>query len=106
MFGVLNGFIYGALWFAAIVALGFTGWRAVRNGHFQAVSESYYGRKAQNLGVACLAIDAVVTVLFLRQLLNIVLAVVYFRQISGGLFFLLGAAVGGYFTYRYYARSY
>lgn len=104
MFGVLNDFIYGALWFAAVVALGFTGWRAVRSGHFQAVSESYYGRTAQNLGVACLIVGAVAALLFLRQLLNIALAMLYFQQISG-LFFLIGAAVGGYFTSRYYARS-
>ncbi len=60
MFGLLNEFIYGALWLAAIIALVYNGRRAVTTGHFQAVSESYYGRTAQNLGIACLIVAVIV----------------------------------------------
>lgn len=103
-FGVLNDFISGAIWLAAVIALGFTGLRAVRTGHFQAVSESYYGRKAQNFGAACLVVGAIVALLFLLQIFRQIEAVVFFGQFVSPLFFFAGAAVGGYFTYRYYAR--
>lgn len=100
--GVLNEFIYGAIWLAMIVALGFTGWRATNSGIFRAVAESYHGRKAQVMGGACLLIAVVAGIFFVLR----VLQVVAFGLRSGsGLFFLLGAAFGGYLTYRYYIRS-
>jgi len=98
--GVLNEFIYGAIWLAMIIALGFTGWRATNQGVFRAVSESYYGRKAQLMGGACLLIAVIAGLLFVRQVLGIVLLL----RVDG-LFFLLGAALGGYLTYRYYLRA-
>lgn len=100
MFGILNEFIYGALWLAVIVALGFTGWRATNQGVFRAVAESYYGRKAQTMGGVCLLIAIVAGIFFVQRVLSIVLL-----GLSGaGLFFLLGAAFGGYLTLRYYIR--
>lgn len=101
MFGVLNDFISGAIWLALIIALGFTGWRATHGGVFRAVSESYYGRKAQVMGGACLLIAVVAGILFLQRLL----AIAAFGLSGSGLFFLLGAAFGGYLTYRYYVRA-
>lgn len=101
MFGILNEFIYGALWLAVIIALGFTGWRATNHGVFRAVSESYYGRKAQVMGGICLLIGIVAGIFFVQHLLNIVL----FGLGAAGLFFLIGAAFGGYLTLRYYNRA-
>jgi hypothetical protein len=101
MFGILNEFIYGALWLAIIVALGFTGWRATNQGVFRAVSESYYGRKAQTMGGICLLIAVVAGIFFVRH----VLAITLFGLGAAGLFFLLGAAFGGYLTLRYYTRT-
>jgi hypothetical protein len=100
MFGILNDFIYGALWLGLVIAVGFTGWRAVHSGYFQAVSERYYGRKAQGLGGVLLLIAVVAGVLFLQRLLT---AVVF----GGGsaLFFLLGAALGAFFALRYYLHA-
>jgi hypothetical protein len=101
MFGGINEFITGAIWLAAIIALGFTGWRAAHQGHFRAVSESYYGRKAQLMGGACLLIAVVAGILFVQRLLSIAV----FGLSGAGLFFVLGAALGGYLTYRYYGRT-
>jgi len=101
MFGVLNDFLYGALWLGLVIAFGFTGWRAVHSGYFQAVSERYYGRKAQGLGGALLLVAIVAGVLFLQTLLNDLL-----RGLGGdALFFLLGAALGAFFALRYYLRA-
>src|SRR5579862_3125833 len=100
MFGILNEFIYGGLWLAVIIALGFTGWQATHQGVFRAVSESYYGRKAQTMGGICLLIAVVAGVFFVQHLLSIVV----FGLGAAGLFFLLGAAFGGYLTLRYYIR--
>jgi hypothetical protein len=97
----INDFITGAIWLAAIIALGFTGWRATNSGHFRAVSESYYGRKAQLMGGACLLIAVLAAIFFVQRLLAIAL----FGLSGPGLFFVLGAAFGGYLTYRYYART-
>ncbi|GEM_PF-3082216 len=98
----LNDFISGAIWLAAVIALGITGWRAVRQGHFRAVSETYYGRKAQNLGAICLIVAVIAGILFLQRVLAIVLL---FSISQSGLFFLLGAALGAYLTLRYYTRT-
>lgn len=102
MFGVLNDFIYGAIWLAAIIALGFTGWRATNQGIFRAVSESYYGRKAQMMGGACLLVAAVAGIFFVLRVLSIV---TFGLRGGAGLFFLLGAAFGGWLTYRFYIRT-
>jgi len=99
MFGLLNDFIYGAIWLALIIALGFTGWRATSQGVFRAVSQSYYGRNAQLMGGACLLIAIIASILFVRQVLTIVLFGIF-----SGLGFLLGAALGAYLTLRYYRR--
>ncbi|HUZ78921.1 MAG TPA: hypothetical protein VMV93_15170 [Chloroflexota bacterium] len=104
--GALNQFISGAIWLAAVIALGFTGWRAIRSGYFQAVSQRYSGRGARNLGLACLIIGAVVGLFFLYQVLQMAESVVLFGQLVDPLFFFLGAAVGGWFTYRYYAHHF
>lgn len=101
MFGILNDFIYGAIWLAFIIALGVTGWRAVNQGHFRAVSESYYGRKAQTLGGACLVIAVIAGILFVQRLLGTFL----FGLSGSGLFFILGAALGAYLTLRYYVHA-
>jgi hypothetical protein len=102
MFGVLNEFIYGAIWLAMVIALGFTGWRATNQGVFRAVAESYYGRKAQLLGGACLLIAVVAGIFFVVRVLQIV---AFGLRSGAGLFFLLGAALGGYLSYRYYVRA-
>jgi len=100
MFGILNDFIYGAIWLAFIIALGFTGWRATHHGVFRAVAESYHGRKAQTMGGICLLIAVVAGIFFVQRLLSIALL-----GLSGsGLFFLIGAAFGGFLTLRYYQR--
>ena len=99
--GVINDFIYGALLLAFVIALGITGWRAVNQGVFRAVSESYYGRKAQAMGGICLLVAIGAAYIFLKQLLGLVLLGVS----SSGLFFLLGAGLGAYFTLRYYRRA-
>jgi hypothetical protein len=98
--GGIGEFINGAIWLAAIIALGFTGWRATSHGVFRAVSESYYGRKAQLFGGVCLAIAVIAGVFFVRQVLTLALF-----GLGSGLFFLLGAALGGWLTYRYYIRT-
>lgn len=98
--GVLNEFISGAIWLAMIIALGITGWRATNQGVFRAVAESYYGRKAQILGGICLLIAVVAGVFFLQHILSIALF-----GLASGLFFLLGAALGGYLTLRHYRRA-
>jgi hypothetical protein len=100
--GILNDFIQGAIWLAMIVALGFTGWRATNQGVFRAVSESYYGRKAQLMGGACLAIAIIAGIFFLVRVLNVLR---FGLASSTGLFFLLGAALGGWLSYRYYVRA-
>ncbi len=99
--GVLNEFISGAIWLALVIALGFTGWRATNQGVFRAVSESYYGRKAQLMGGACLLIAVVAGIMFAYNVLRIVTVGV----LGSGLFFLLGAAFGGWLTYRYFVRA-
>lgn len=101
MFGILNDFINGAIWLAFVIAVGFTGWRANRYGYFRAVSETYHGSKAQWMGRVCLIVAAVAGLLFLRQLLRIALV----GLVGPGLFFLLGAVLGGYLTLRYYVRA-
>ena len=101
MFGLFNEFLYGAIWLALVIALSVTGWRAVHQGYFRAVSESYYGRKAQGLGGACLAIAVVAGLLFLQRLLQSVL----FGLSGSGLLFILGAALGAYLTLRYYVHA-
>ncbi len=100
--GIFNEFIYGAIWLAMVVALGLTGWRATNEGHFRAVSESYYGRKAQVMGGACLLIAVVAGIFFVLRVLNIL---VFGLRSGTGLFFLLGAALGGYLTLRSYRRA-
>jgi len=108
MFGVLNDFIYGALWLGLVIALGFTGWRAVHSGYFKAVSESYRGRAAQTMGGACLLIAVVAGLFFLQRLLGFVLLGVNgdgAGALGSGLFFVLGAGLGAYLTLRYYVRS-
>ncbi|HEU0166514.1 MAG TPA: hypothetical protein VFS62_01970 [Chloroflexota bacterium] len=101
MFGILNDFIYGALWLGLTIAFGVTGWRAVHSGYFQAVSERYYGRKAQGLGGALLLVAIVAGVLFLRTLLSDLA----FGLGGSALFFLLGAVLGAFFAVRYYLRA-
>lgn len=101
-FGGIGDFLNGAIWLAAIVALGFTGWRATKQGVFRAVSESYYGRKAQTLGGACLLIAVVASIFFVLRVLSIV---AFGLRAGSGLLFLLGAAFGGWLTYRYYIRA-
>src|SRR5579875_2364304 len=98
--GVLNEFIYGAIWLAMIIALGFTGWRATNQGVFRATSESYYGRKAQTMGGVCLLVAIVAGIFFVLRVLTIVQF-----GLSSGLFFLIGAVFGGWLTYRYYVRT-
>lgn len=100
MLGALNDFLLGAIWLAAVIGFGVTGWQAVHSAHFRAVSESYYGRKAQGLGGACLLL-AVVAGIFLLQRILVYVAV----GLAAGLFFLLGAALGGYLMIRYYRRA-
>ena len=100
MFGMLNDFIYGAIWLALVIALFFTGWRATHQGFFKAVSQTYYGRNSQLMGGACLAVAIIAGLFFVRQLLSIVLF-----GVLGGLGFLLGAALGAYLTLRYYVRA-
>src|SRR5579862_3497225 len=97
MFGILNEFIYGGLWLAVIIALGFTGWQATHQGVFRAVAESYYGRKAQTMGGICLLVAIVAGLLFLRRILTV--------PLTSSVFFLLGAALGAYLTLRYYVRA-
>jgi len=98
--GGIGEFINGAIWLAAIIALGFTGWRATNQGVFRAVSQSYYGRKAQMFGGVCLAIAVIAGIFFVLHVLTIAAF-----GLGAGLFFLVGAGFGGYFTYRYYART-
>ena len=99
--GPLGAFLDGAIWLAAVIALGFTGWRATKRGVFRAVSESYYGRKAQAFGGVCLGLAVIAGVVFTLSVLG------YLTRGIGisGLFFFAGAAVGGWFTYRYYMRT-
>ena len=99
-FGAINEFINGAILLAAVIALGFTGWRSTSRGQFRAVSESYYGRKAQLMGGACLLIAVIAGIYFVWQLLSIVVT-----RNPSGVFFLLGAGFGGWLTYRYYVRT-
>lgn len=98
--GGIGDFINGAIWLAAVIALGFTGWRATNQGVFRAVSESYYGRKAQAFGGVCLAIAVIAGIFFVLRVVTIATF-----GLGSGLFFLLGAAFGGYLTYRYYVRT-
>jgi hypothetical protein len=98
--GGIGDFINGAIWLAAIIALGFTGWRATTQGIFRAVAESYYGRKAQIFGGVCLGVAAIAGIFFVLRVLSIAAF-----GLGSGLFFLIGAAFGGYLTYRYYARA-
>jgi hypothetical protein len=100
MFGMLNDFIYGAIWLAFIIALGFTGWRATNQGQFRAVAQAYYGRQAQLMGGACLLIAVIAGILFVQRVLGYVL----FGVVSG-LGFFLGAALGAYLTLRYYVKT-
>lgn len=100
--GGIGEFINGAIWLAAIIALGFTGWRATSQGVFRAVSESYHGRKAQLFGGVCLGIAVIAGIFFVLRVLSIA---AFGLRSTSGLFFLIGAAFGGYFTYRYYARA-
>jgi hypothetical protein len=99
--GGIGEFINGAIWLAAVIALFFTGWRATHRGVFRAVSESYYGRKAQLFGGACLTLAVIAGIGFVWQLLGYAVG----GLSVGALFFLIGAGFGGYFTYRYYART-
>ena len=100
--GGISELINGAIWLAAIIALGFTGWRATTQGVFRAVSESYHGRKAQVFGGVCLGLAVIAGIFFVLRLVSIV--AFGFRG-GAGLFFLVGAGFGGWFTYRYYART-
>ncbi|MBV8083838.1 MAG: hypothetical protein JO247_03390 [Chloroflexi bacterium] len=99
--GALNAFLLGAIWLGLIIAFGFTGWRAVHSGYFQAVSERYHGRKAQGLGGALLLVAVVAGIFFLQQLLTDLA----FGLSAEGLFFVLGAALGAFFALRYYVRA-
>ena len=98
--GGISQFINGAILLAAIIALGFTGWRAISRGVFRAVSASYYGRKAQAFGGICLGAAVIAGIFFVREVLSLAVF-----GLGSGLFFLLGAAFGGYLTYRYYVRT-
>ena len=92
--GTVWDFINGMVVLALIVALGFTGWDATHRAHFRAVSETYYGRKAQLMGGVCLLIAIAGAIYFLTLLIGG----------RAGLFFLLGAALGAYLTLRYYVK--
>jgi hypothetical protein len=92
--GTVWDFINGMVILALVIALGFTGWEATHRAYFQAVSESYYGRKAQLMGGVCLLLAIAGGMWFLTQLL----------AGRAGLFYLLGAALGAYLTLRYYLK--
>ena len=93
-------FFNGAILVAMAIAFGFTGWRAVHQGHFQAVSESYYGRKAQGLGGICLLAAIIAAVFFVQRLLGILV----FGLRGPDLFYILGAGLGAWLTLRYYLK--
>lgn len=101
MFNAFNAFLLGAIWLAAVIGFGITGWRALHQGSFRAVSETYYGRTAQNLGAVCLLVAIVAGIFFVQRLLTLLV----FGLTAGGLFFLIGAALGAYLTLRYYRRT-
>jgi len=91
--GSINDFLFGAILLALVIAFGITGWKAVNQGVFRAVSASYYGRKAQGLGGICLLAAVVAGFYFLQGLLSL------------RIFFILGGALGAYLTLRYYKRA-